>query len=268
MSTYKAVFSDIDGTLLTSEHIVSTATIEAIASLQDKNIPFVIISSRSASCIYPILEKHHFQCPIVACGGAWIEDMNGRILSNEGMSKQTAATVIEFMTEKKFDLAWGIYSGKNWITNDRTDARILHEESVVEVESVEGTVALLPEDAVVNKILCMCNPACILQIEEDLKKAFPILSIVKSSNYLLEIMPAGMNKAKGIRKFCELFSIAIEDSVAFGDNYNDLEMLYTVGCGILMGNAPVAILETFPGKVTLDNNHDGIPVALKDLGLI
>ena len=253
MSTYKAVFSDIDGTLLTSEHIVSTATIEAIASLQDKNIPFVIISSRSASCIY---------------GGAWIEDMNGRILSNEGMSKQTAATVIEFMTEKKFDLAWGIYSGKNWITNDRTDARILHEESVVEVESVEGTVALLPEDAVVNKILCMCNPACILQIEEDLKKAFPILSIVKSSNYLLEIMPAGMNKAKGIRKFCELFSIATEDSVAFGDNYNDLEMLYAAGCGILMGNAPVAILETFPGKVTLDNNHDGIPVALKDLGLI
>lgn len=39
----------------------------------------------------------------------------------------------------------------------------------MEVESVEGTVALLPEDAVVNKILCMCNPACILQIEEDLK---------------------------------------------------------------------------------------------------
>ena len=77
MRTYKAVFSDIDGTLLTSEHIVSTATIEAIASLQKKNIPFVIISSRSASCIYPILKKHHFQCPIVACGGAWIEDMNG-----------------------------------------------------------------------------------------------------------------------------------------------------------------------------------------------
>lgn len=41
-----------------------------------------------------------------------VEDMNGRILSNEGMSKQTAATVIEFMTEKKFDLAWGIYSRK------------------------------------------------------------------------------------------------------------------------------------------------------------
>lgn len=56
MRTYKAVFSDIDGTLLTSEHIVSTATIEAIASLQKKNIPFVIISSRSASCIYPILK--------------------------------------------------------------------------------------------------------------------------------------------------------------------------------------------------------------------
>lgn len=75
----------------------------------------------------------------------------------------------------------------------------------MEVESVEGTVALLPEDAVVNKILCMCNPACILQIEKDLKKAFPILSIVKSSNYLLEIMPAGMNKAKGILQILRTF---------------------------------------------------------------
>lgn len=45
-------------------------------------------------------------------------------------------------------------------------------------------------------------------------------------------------------------------------------MLYAAGCGVLMGNAPAAILETFPGKVTLDNNHDGIPVALKDLGMI
>ena len=61
MSTYKAVFSDIDGTLLTSEHIVSTATIEAIASLQKKYIPYVSISSRSASCIYPFLKKHLVQ---------------------------------------------------------------------------------------------------------------------------------------------------------------------------------------------------------------
>ncbi|MFR3345179.1 MAG: HAD family hydrolase [Anaerobutyricum sp.] len=92
--------------------------------------------------------------------------------------------------------------------------------------------------------------------------------IVKSSGYLLEIMPAGMNKAKGIRKFCEIFGIATEDSVAFGDNYNDLEMLYAVYRCFNVEMPPAAILETFPGKVTLDNNHDGIPVALKDLGMI
>ena len=177
MSTYKAVFSDIDGTLLTSEHIVSPSTIEAITSLQDKNIPFVIISSRSASCIYPILKKHHFQCPMVAGGGAWIEDKNGHILSNEGMSRQTASIIIEFITRKKFDLAWGIYSGKDGITNDRTDTRILHEEGVVEVKSVEGTASSLPEDAVVNKILCMCNPACILQIADSVNRKILKLSV-------------------------------------------------------------------------------------------
>ena len=53
--------------------------------------------------------------------------------------------------------------------------------------------------------------------------------------------------------------------------YSIISVSYThlaAGCGVLMGNAPAAIRETFPGKVTLDNNHDGIPVALKDLGMI
>ena len=71
MSTYKAVFSDIDGTLLTSEHIVSTATIEAIASLQDKNIPFVIISLLIPSFerIRPFISSIH--APPHATIGHW-----------------------------------------------------------------------------------------------------------------------------------------------------------------------------------------------------
>ena len=62
MRTYKAVFSDIDGTLLTSEHIVSTATIEAIASLQKKNIPFVIISSHFKKTSFPMSDRGLWRC--------------------------------------------------------------------------------------------------------------------------------------------------------------------------------------------------------------
>ena len=93
MRTYKAVFSNIDGTLLTSEHIVSTATIEAIASLQKKKYSFYYYFFE---CFLHLshFKKTSFPMSDRGMWGAWIEDMNGRILSNEGMSRQTAATVI------------------------------------------------------------------------------------------------------------------------------------------------------------------------------
>ena len=52
------VFSDVDGTLLNNEHKMLEGTMYAIRKLQAKDIPFVIISARSPSGIYPILEEN------------------------------------------------------------------------------------------------------------------------------------------------------------------------------------------------------------------
>ena len=66
------VFSDVDGTLLNSEHKMLDGTKYAIQKLQKKDIPFVIISARSPSGIYPILEENGFSCPIICYSGALI----------------------------------------------------------------------------------------------------------------------------------------------------------------------------------------------------
>ena len=44
-----------------------------------------------------------------------------------------------------------------------------------------------------------------------------------------------------IKKYCDLLNINIKNTIAFGDQYNDLEMLKIVGCGIAMKNAPLGI---------------------------
>ena len=90
---------------------------------------------------------------------------------------------------------------------------------------------------------------------------------VKSSNSLLEIMAKDISKAAAVEKLCNLWNFDITKAVAFGDQYNDLEMLKTVGYGYAMANAPEEIREMV-GRVTLDNNHDGIYEALKDLKLL
>ena len=66
---------------------------------------------------------------------------------------------------------------------------------------------------------------------------------------------------------CDYYSINKQDIVAFGDNYNDKEMLESVGMGIAMGNAPDDI-KNIANDVTSTNNQDGIFNALQKLNII
>lgn len=262
----KIVFSDVDGTLLNSEHEITPLTRQSIEKLQGEGIPFVIISARSPSGIYPILDTYGFKCPIIAYSGALILDEKKNVLFHKGMGKPTARKIIDFLERSGFDLAWSAYSLDQWIVKDKSDPRIMEEERIVKAQAVQGTVDAAA-DAQINKILCICSPQDILEIEERLKKAFSDCSIVKSADYLLEIMEKGITKAAAVQKLCRMWNIDTADAVAFGDNYNDAEMLEAVGAGFLMGNAP----EELKGRIslhTLDNNQDGIYHALLQLNLV
>lgn len=75
------------------------------------------------------------------------------------------------------------------------------------------------------------------------------------------------NKAIGIRCFLEHAGAAKEDTVAFGDGYNDIVMMKAVGCGVAMGNAADEVKRA-ADCVTADLFDDGVARGLKHLGLI
>lgn len=261
---YKAVFSDIDGTLLNSNHVVTALTKDKILSLRQQNIPFVIVSARSPSGIYPIMRKNGFHCPIIAYSGALILDEDGNMIYQNGMEPEQAGKIIDFIEDAKFALTWNLFSMDDWIVKDKTDPKVIREETIVEACSREGFVGSIPDGEKVHKILCICEADKILEIEEKIKAEFPDFNVVKSSDILLEIMPKGVNKAESVKYLCDYWKIALEDVIAFGDNYNDLEMLEAVGCGVVMGNAPEDIQVRFQ-HITRDNDHDGIAYMLENL---
>lgn len=264
---YKIVFSDVDGTLLNSRHELSVHTKSAIESLQKKGIPFVIISARSPSGIYPIQKTYQFKSPIICYSGAMILDENRNVLYEKGFSRALAKEIAAYIEENRLPCAWNVYAGDTWMVKDKKDPRVIREETIVQAEAVEGTVDALPEQAQIGKILCMCAPNSLLEIEQKLKAAFPMLSIVKSSDTLLEIMQSGITKSIGVKELCKLWGISPENAVAFGDHYNDIEMLETVGAPFLMGNAPES-LRKLKFHITDSNDKDGIYTALKKIGLI
>ena len=260
----KAVFSDVDGTLLNSAHRVMPQTAEWIRKLPELDIPFVIVSARSPSGIYPILRRNNFQCAMIAYSGALILDEERNILYNRQIERKLAEKIEQFFVDRAFDMSWCIYSVDDWISPDRSDPRIAREEQIVEAQSREGTTADLAPGAGVNKFLCICAPGTIIGIEEEIKNAFPEVAVVKSSDILIEIMDKGISKADALERYCEHIGVLPQETVAFGDNYNDVEMLQAAGRSYVMGNAPEEILQMFPLH-TADNDHEGIARVLEQL---
>ncbi|MCD7894738.1 MAG: Cof-type HAD-IIB family hydrolase [Erysipelotrichaceae bacterium] len=253
---YQIIFSDVDGTLLNSSHVVTPKTKEAIQNLE---VPFVIVSARSPSGIYPILKDNDLHCAIIAYSGALILDEDGQVLFHQGIQKSKAQEIIDFI--EPLDCSWCAYSMDEWIVKDKNDPRIINEENIVKAYAMQGNIDDFKDDQI-NKILCICNQSQTNIIEKKLKEKFPQYAIVKSSNILIEIMHQGINKATAIERLCDIWHIDINSTLAFGDNYNDYEMLKACGKGILMGNAPDDLKKVFD-DITLDNDHDGIYEALK-----
>jgi hydroxymethylpyrimidine pyrophosphatase-like HAD family hydrolase len=91
--------------------------------------------------------------------------------------------------------------------------------------------------------------------------------IVHEPDGILEIGQAGHSKASGIERLCASLGIAKEDTYAFGDSANDVEMLEFVAHGIAMGNG-TDVAKNAAEFITTDIHKDGIWNGLKHYGLI
>lgn len=260
-TAFHAIFTDIDGTLLTSDHMVSPLTRQKLREAADKGLLFCPVSARSPFCIEPILKENNLNGCMIAFNGALILDEHRNILYENGMDLAGVKELIQFIEREHFDLAWQVYTATDWIVASREDPRIRREESIVGVKSQERPLDTLAKDTVIGKVLCLCNPEITETVASLLRTHFPEYSIVRSSPIHLEINAAGTNKSLAVRRLCQIKGIPLEQVIAFGDNYNDLEMLKTAGTGVVMGNAPEDIKEQF-SYVTKDNDHEGIAATL------
>ena len=77
-------------------------------------------------------------------------------------------------------------------------------------------------------------------------------------------MAKGVSKGNAIKALCEKLDIPLKEVVCFGDSLNDQSMFEVAGYSVAMGNATEELKEV-ADKVTLDNDSNGIPAALKEI---
>jgi Cof subfamily protein (haloacid dehalogenase superfamily) len=261
---YKAVFIDMDGTLLQKDHTISDMNKQVIKKLLDKGILIVPISARPLHGILPI-SKQLFPdtIPVVSLNGSYIF-LNNEIIYQSSVPIED---VIEVQKEiAPHNVAAMYYTQMEWYA-ETDNTHIQKEQKITDVK-----IKIQPFDSIVkewqakqngpNKILIAGDADIINGIEQRLiDQHGDKLNMSKSKTTYLEVMSLGSSKTKAIEFLLERYDIKQSEIIAIGDNFNDKEMIEFAAVGVAMGNAPDEIKKV-ADYVTSTNNEDGVAKAL------
>ncbi len=258
----KAVFFDIDGTLWDASMKIPPSTAEAIGALRENGHYAFLCSGRSKSNIKsPKLLGLGFDGMVAACG-THIE-FQGEKLFEHLLSQQQILHALSVLRRHGSPV---VLEGPNYIYVDEADFKedpyVIHlrRELGEALKAITGA-----GEYEVNKMSAGLKGADIHQLKEELGGEFDMIH--HEADGILEIGQTGYSKATGIKHLCGMLGIAKEDTYAFGDSANDLEMLSYVGHGIAMGNGTEEA-KTAAEYVTADIHRDGIQNGLAHYGLI
>ena len=258
----KAVFFDIDGTIWNEKMQIPESTREALKKLKDNGHYAFLCTGRSRSNIRsPKLLELGFDGMVAACG-THIE-FQGKKAFEILLTKEQLSHALN--TLKKHDMPV-VLEGPEYIYVDEAEFTedpyviYLRQELGKDLRPITGT-----EGYKVNKMSAAIGTADTEKFIRDLGDEFEV--IVHEADAIVEIGRKGFSKATGIEKMCELLEIAREDTYAFGDSANDLEMLCFVAHGVAMGNGTKEAKEAAE-YVTTAIDENGIRNGLLHYGLI
>lgn len=260
---YKAVFIDVDGTLLTDDLTISPGTKEIITELHQQGILIAIVTARPPNATLPFYDELGIiENPVICFNGALVIQ-NHQILDEEIIATQDARKIINEV--RNFNISISIYKHHTWYTN-QFNGWIAQESQITNCVATQIDLdKLITSDFYANKIMLMGEPDALNAAEVHLKSiGFENLNIHKSKPTYLEIVSKQASKSKGIQKVISARNITSNQIIAIGDNFNDVDMFLLAGTSVAMGNAPEAV-KNQATLITDTNNAEGIKNALSKL---
>jgi len=255
---FKILCSDLDGTLLTTKSDVSELTIAQIARIKNK-MRIILVSARMPKAMRHLQDDLAIAYePIICYNGAYVLDGIAEIASVE-IRTQDLQDVYELANP--LGILIGLYHKNEWYVSkdsERVQKEILYTKCKPVFRDTTATLADWKNRKIgAHKIMLMGTKDSSDAIFPKLQKALgTTLNLYRSNNTLIEIAPKSVSKLSAIQLLLKN-NLTLKDVVAFGDNYNDIEMIRVAGCGVAVGNARQE-LKAIADHITLKNTEDGV----------
>jgi len=267
----RLIISDVDGTLLTSNGVISDTTKQKLKALMAKGHPFAIATGRMHAAGKIITKQLDYDGYLISCNGAVVKHLKtGDVIHAKAISQESLRKAIEVCRE--YDVYFHLYDSDNIYTNRLEHlSKRYHDKMASLPEAYRFNIEVIEdfEDILKTPIYKMGVYHEDKAVFTALKSAINALGLFETSQSIttsFDINGYGVNKAVGIEALRQHFDIATKDVIAFGDNENDIEMIKYAGTGVAMGNATDS-LKAVADLLTTDHDHEGIVRALELLGL-
>ena len=232
----KLVVSDIDGTLVGEDEVLSPAIDELAELLRRYGIKFTLASGRTAPMMEEFTKRLHIMLPTIVCNGSGAYGQ-GRFIWNDFLDPLEMKPAIDYADS--LDLAIIISNGDCEAAYRRNAYIQRHMDKFGKWNKVYHPSAAEFPAAKIQKLLIIdpLYPGRIDSVIEKLDVSTGTFNIVRYDARGIEIMPNGSSKGNAIRRLAGYLGIDLQDVLAIGNDINDIEMLETAGIGVAVANS-------------------------------
>lgn len=262
----KYIFTDIDGTILNDEGII---TEENSKIIRNSNIPISLVSARAPMEMINTLQKIDANGIHVGFNGGIIYAYQNsviQIIEEKPINKHDSKYLINYIKTNFPNISQSYYSRNNWYTFKR-DRGINYETSITKLQAklIDMKAYTNPSFSIFKIMLITFDEKEMITLTDKLKKLNMLYtSVQRSGKYYLEITHTEAKKSKAIDYILNYYGINAESAAAFGDGHNDLPMFSKVGYPIAMANASDEV-KLQAKYITKSNNQNGVGYGIKYL---
>ncbi len=259
--TIRLVLSDVDGTLVTPEKLLTKKTIAAVERLKAEGVLFAITSGRPPRGLTMLIEPLDLTTPLAAFNGGLIVNRELTTLKELTVRDEIVGPIIEVLSTHALSV-W-VYQSTDWFVLDLDGLHVAHESDVCQF----GPSALSNFDKVRGDIIKVVgvsdDPAVVAAATASLNEQFADdVSATSSQTYYIDVTHRDANKGSVVDYLARTLSLESSEIATIGDMSNDVLMFARSGMSIAMGNASDEVKGSAT-HVTMSNEDEGFSHAIE-----
>lgn len=248
------IVTDLDGTLLNDKKELPANFWEFEKKLRDLGIVFAVASGRPYESMRRIFENKLEHILFIAENGGLIR-YRGKELRSSAMNKTDVHDLI--LLSRAIEQTHILLCGKDVMWYESKDAAFLAESSKYYDHMQHVDDLLMLEEEVIKFTLCD-----MISAEENAAVKLNYLkdkySMAVSGLRWLDITDKLVNKGTALEFVQNYLQIPKENTMAFGDYFNDVQMLQQAGLAYIMKNAHPELIKSAKNISTFSNNQEGV----------